>query len=292
MATVPAQRAVAEYHAEISQLEGHGGHDMFLFHGQWHIDNRDPVPPPRRDRSWGSDLVFGTSFLQMHHEMVKAADDEPRFHMNHASLASWYLKKGYDVPEEWDPLAPIPEILQYAPDLAAFPEAIQAAVRDWAASEQMTPEEFLRRTREQPEFELPRYFTREGVGEDEPGEPYTGARRLADFLNTNQLGCCLVFAHNRWHGAIAGAMSTFWTAIADPIFYWGVHWHVDKVFDEYKLIQAERRIRPLDRMTLVKSRALVDETLPLVEALSESELRMREEDIALSRALRRDLVAP
>jgi hypothetical protein len=288
MATIPAQRAVAEYHAEISH---HGGHEMFQFHGQWHIDNRDPTPPPRRDRNWGRDLGFGTNFLQMHHEMVKAADDEPKLHMNHASLVSWYLQKDYDVPEEWGPLTPIPEVLRYVPDLAAFPEAIQARVRDWAASEQQTPEQFLRRRTEQPNFELPRYFTRDGVGPDEPGEPYTGARKLADFQNTNQLGCCLVFPHNRWHGAIGGAMLTFWTAIADPIFYWGVHWHVDKVFDEYKIIQAENRIRRLDRNALLKSRAVPDETLPLLEDLSEGELRLREADIELSRALRRDPVA-
>ena len=34
--------------------------------------------------------------------------------------------------------------------------------------------------------------------------------------------------------AIGGAMLAFDTAIDDPIFYFGVHWHIDKVFDAYK----------------------------------------------------------
>lgn len=51
-------------------------------------------------------------------------------------------------------------------------------------------------------------------------------------------------------------MGSTWTAIADPIFYFGVHWHIDRVFDDYKSLQAERVIRPLDRARLMELHAL------------------------------------
>ena len=74
----------------------------------------------------------------------------------------------------------------------------------------------------------------QGIGAGEKPEPITRARKLADFKNTNQLGCCIVYPHNSWHVAIGGAMLAFDTAIDDPVFYFGVHWHIDKVFDAYK----------------------------------------------------------
>src|SRR5436190_19769778 len=95
MATIQAQRAVAEYHREIGASGHHAGHDMYLFHRDWHAQNPDPVPPLAPDRNWGVNLIFGTNFLEMHHEMVKAADTEPKHHMMHASLVSWYEAKGY-----------------------------------------------------------------------------------------------------------------------------------------------------------------------------------------------------
>ena len=47
---------------------------MYLFHRDWHARNSDPIPPAAPNRRWGADQVFGTNFLQMHHEVVK-----PRF---------------------------------------------------------------------------------------------------------------------------------------------------------------------------------------------------------------------
>jgi Ferritin-like/Common central domain of tyrosinase len=285
MSTPLAQQAVVEYHREMAQAGHHGGHDMFRFHRDWHAQNPDPVPPPAPNRAWGADLVFGTNFLQMHHEMVKAADNEPKFHMPHQSLVSWYAAKSYALPGEWDPAATIPPVLAYDPDLSVFPPETQAAVRRRADDLGIAPEEFLRRRTDRPGFVLPRWATRDGVGPDEPGERYTGARKLADFLNSNQLGCCLVFPHNAWHVAIGGAMSSTATAIADPVFYFGVHWHMDRVFDEYKLIQAEIGIRAFDRRA-VSAGAAPTANLRVPGRFSPEQAEERERDIANSRALR------
>jgi len=290
MTTLSAQQAVAEYHRELSQHSHHGGHDMYIFHGNWHQRNGDPTPPSAPDRNWAVDLVFGTNFLQMHHEMLKAADNEPKLHMLHQSLVSWYASKGYDLPDEWEPLTQIPNNLAYTPNLDVYPEEIRDAVRNWSSTERMSPEQWLQRKTDDPNFALPRYFTRSGVRPEEAGEPYTGARKLADFRNVNQLGCCIVFPHNRWHMAIEGAMRSVWTAIADPIFYFGVHWHVERVFDEYKLIEAERKIRALDRPMLRASDALESEDIALPERFSPQQLERREEDIALSRSFKQDLI--
>ena len=286
MASISAQKAVADYHREISESGHHGGHNMYVFHRDWHAQNRDPVPPAAPDRNWGMTLVFGANFLQMHHEMVKAADDEPKSQMMHLSLVSWYHQKGYSLPPEWNPSAKIPPVLAYEPDVTVFPDEIRNAVEDAAHRQGVPVELYLRRTSEKPGFILPKYFSREGVGSGENAEPLTGARTLADFQNINQLGCCLVFPHNEWHGSIGGAMRSTWTAIADPIFYFGVHWHIDKVFDEYKLIQAERSIRRFDRMALMATSALPTEKIKLAKQFTAAEQDFRERAVALSSSLR------
>src|SRR4051812_19859320 len=119
MATLPASQAVAQYHREMAQM-GHHGHDMCQYHRDWHDRNPDPVPPETLEPVCGEDLVFGTNFLQMPHEMVKAADSEPKSHMMHPSLVSWYQAKGYALPAEWDPAATIPAVLAYEPDPAVY----------------------------------------------------------------------------------------------------------------------------------------------------------------------------
>jgi hypothetical protein len=280
------QSRVAEYHASMAHGGHHGGHDMFLFHGQWHVDNRDPEPPTQPDRNWGTDIEFGGNFLQMHHEMIKAADDEAKEHMNHDSIVSWYGKKGYNLPATWNPLKTIPSELAYEPDLNAFPTEIQEAIIQWASGNEMTSEAFLRRTTNTPNFLLPKYFTREGIGPDEEGEPYTGARKLADFRNINQLGCCLVYPHNDWHGSIGGAMNSFWTAIADPIFYFGVHWTIDEIFDEYKSIQSERSLFVLDRRRLSDLKSMETKDLEVQKIFTEEQARRRSRDIEISKSLR------
>lgn len=230
MAYKPAQAAVAEYH---DQMLAQHGHDMHEFHADWHRWNRDPRPPSSPTRDWGAEHAFGTDFLQMHHEMIKAEDDEPKFHMHHGSIVSWYHANDYDLPSLWNPLTPIPD------ELAFDPTPPTRAFGDGSTLD-------LRRSTDDPRFSLPRYFSTEGVGPGENGEPLTGARKLADFVNANQLGCCIVYPHNLWHGRIGGAMLTFETALDDPIFYFGVHWHIDLVFDDFKRILALRDLQPLE----------------------------------------------
>ncbi|MGE0451342.1 MAG: tyrosinase family protein [Vicinamibacterales bacterium] len=281
------QQHIARYHAAVSQHAHHGGHDMYLFHRDWHQQNRDPRPPARPDRNWGTNLVFGINFLQMHHEMVKAAGDEARQHMMHESVAAWYQTQELELPALWNPRETIPDELGYVPDVSVYPAAIRSAVQQWAQADGVSVERFLTRRTETPAFELPRYFTIEGVAAGEPGEPITGARKLADFRNTNQLGCCLVYPHNQWHGAIGGAMSTTWTAIADPIFYFGVHWHVDRVFDDYKLLQADRQIRSLDRDRLAERGALESTTIDLPAEFTDDQQAWAEAQQEISRRLHR-----
>ncbi len=236
------QQKVTEYHASISQEENHDGnihsyHNMYLFHRDWHNNNPSPTNPRpyRPRRNWGVDKDFGTKFLQMHHEMLRAKDNEPKYHMKHDSIVSWYQKQGYGLPNEWNPMDAIPEELGYKPDLSVFPQEIQNFVSKWALNSNQTPKEYLTRKTNSPQFTLPKYFTRKGISDGEKPEPITGARKLADFINTNQLGCCLVYPHDKWHvHKIGGAMALFETSIADPIFYFGVHWQIDLIYEEYR----------------------------------------------------------
>ncbi len=234
------QAHISTYHAEMANSGHHGSHNMHLFHARWHQDHRDPVPPNFQNPTWGTDIAFGRDFLQMHHEMIKAPDDAPREHMHHSSIASWYAKKQIPLPVAWDPLSVIPPELGYEPDAAEFPQPIRDALIRTAQQRGQTVEQLLTRRTDQPRLVVPPWFTREGLLDPAlPGEPNTGARRLADFISINQLGCCLVYPHNRWHGSIGGAMNSFLSAIADPIFYFGVHWIIDRIYDEYKAVQAE-----------------------------------------------------
>jgi hypothetical protein len=247
------QVLVEQYHADI---EAHHGHNMHLMHRDWHSNNRDPSLPERQDPNWGLDFDVGTDFLQMHHEMVKASANEQKFQMHHASVAEWYSSQNVDLPLSWNPMEVIPDELGYEPDPQVFPDEIRTAIAQSANQEGQSLEQFLERRTDNPDFELPAYFTIKGVSSDDEADPLTGARKLADFKNTNQLGCCLIFPHNEWHGRIGGAMSSTWTAIADPIFYWGVHWFIDRIYDEYKILQKQREIRTFDTRVLQDINAL------------------------------------
>ena len=281
------QQNVARYHSAMSQHSDHGGHDMYVFHRDWHDQNRDPRPPERPDRNWGMNLVFGANFLQMHHEMVKATSAEPRQHMMHESIAGWYRSQNLALPAPWDPTQPSPNELKYDPDPHVFPNEILQVVQHWAQVDGVSTEQFLARRTENPAFVLPRYFAIQGVGADEPGEPITGARKLADFRNPNQLGCCLVFPHNQWHGLIGGAMGTTWTAIADPIFYFGVHWQIDQIYDDYRMLRIERDIRTLDSSTLQKADALESEGIEVPEDFTPEQKEWAADQVEISKRLHR-----
>ncbi|MFZ4702915.1 MAG: tyrosinase family protein, partial [Candidatus Methylumidiphilus sp.] len=89
----------------------------------------------------------------------------------------------------------------------------------------------------------------------------------------------------QWHGTIGGAMSSTLTAIADPIFYFGVHWHIDRIFDEYKTIQHQLNIHALDRDRLLDLQVLGTE-IPEIPSEFTDEQRVliekqREQSIAL-----------
>jgi hypothetical protein len=224
MGAVNIQNAIAEYHLTMAQM----GMEMHTFHAEWHNANRDPLPPPAPDANWGLAFEFGNDFLQMHHEMVKATNDEPKSIMHHESCVSWFQSKNYELPGEWNPLMPIPLELQFN-----------------------TIDPSLKRASNNPQFSLPKYFTKEGISIGEAAEPITGAKRLSDFININQLGCCIIYPHNSWHVAIGGAMNFLETAIDDPVFYFGVHWHIDKVFDDYKSLP-----RPFTVDSVIKKREL------------------------------------
>lgn len=249
---------IENYHAAIENM--HHGHNMHVMHRNWHQNNPDPSTPSVQDPNWGVNLIFGTNFLQMHHEMVKAKSADPHHHMMHTSVAEWYSDQGLSLPSLWNPLDIIPEELGYEPDPSAYPDEIRNTIEQYANQLGQSIEAFLTRTSDNPSFELPKYFTRAGVSDPVDADPLTGAMRLSDFVNTNQLGCSLVFPHNEWHGAIGGAMTTTWTAIADPIFYLGVHWHVDRVFDEFKLIEQERQLHSFD-FEIMSEKALDPRTL-------------------------------
>jgi hypothetical protein len=56
------QQRVAEFHAEVSAHAGHGGHDMYPFHRDWHQANPDPrdqLPAPGSpvDPQWGAKIA-------------------------------------------------------------------------------------------------------------------------------------------------------------------------------------------------------------------------------------------
>lgn len=227
------QKRINEYYQEILQH----GHNMHSFHANWHRQNSDPQRPVRPDRNWGTDIAFGQKFLQMHHEMVKAKDDEQKTFMHHQSLVEWYKDKGYDLPQEWNPLTIIPD------DLNHIPEPDTLTLPDGRIFS-------LKRATNNPGFQLPKWFTVTGISANERGEPLTGARKLGDFININQLGCCLVFPHNVWHGTIEGSMSFTTTAINDPIFFFGVHWHIDKVYDAYQALikQIEPSLKTFEKI--------------------------------------------
>lgn len=206
MFTVNIQSAISEYHEIMKQM----GMDMHTFHANWHQQNPDPIRPDRPNQHWGANNSFGKDFLQMHHEMVNASDTEAKYFMHHKSLISWFNSKNYDIPHEWNPLTSIPIELAFHPQ-----------------------DHSLNRITDNPHYKLPNFFTVQGIAPGENPEPITRATKLSDFENLNQLGSCIVFYHNHWHAVIGGAMSYFDTAIDDPIFYFGVHWHIDKVYRSF-----------------------------------------------------------
>ena len=119
---------IENYHDAIETM--HPGHNMHVMHRNWHANNPDPTAPTSLNPDWGVDLIFGTNFLQMHHERVKATSSEPHQHMMHSSVVEWYLAEGLLLPPTWNPLLSIPEELQYEPDPSVYPDEMAQKPHD------------------------------------------------------------------------------------------------------------------------------------------------------------------
>jgi hypothetical protein len=238
VAAIPGQQAVRKYHHDMRAMH----HDIFSMHAQWHADNPPPAYPAdyplAPDASWGTDKPFGEAFLMMHHEMLYHPMEPDGQAMSPPGFFTWYEAQEYDYPDPWpwDPSTPIPAAMAFAPelnkDLPPLPVPEMLAVLH-QIQQGSNP---LLRNPDTP-FQLGRYFTAAGAGEGEPVEPCTGFRKLAEFKNLNQLGCCLARPHFEWHQTIGGVMTRFDWAPADPIFYFGVHWHIEQVYQEYRQLQ-------------------------------------------------------
>lgn len=246
MSPVNIQSAINEYHQMMTQM----GVDMHDFHANWHQQNKDPQHPNAPNSDWGTNISFGKDFLQMHHEMVEALDTEEKFFMHHQSIVSWFNSKGYNLPLEWNPLTPIPNEFAYTPTNMS-----------------------LKRKTNDPRFALPKYFTVQGIAQGEDPEPITRAVKLTDFKNLNQLGCCIIYPHNAWHNAIGGAMLYFNTAIDDPIFYFGVHWHIDKVYTTYLSLQ--HRLVAIEKTKRVIPEAFTKKGLEQLKTAEELAIKIR-----------------
>jgi len=232
--TAHAQISRAQALLEMFHTQGGGHHGMghsnpFQAHADWHARHVAPLGPEEPNGKWGSDLPFGTLFLEMHHEMVMA-------------LQHFYKEQREPFPPEWDLIGPIPEELSYTPRLEAFPADIRAALVERSGSFGMSVDAFLSRNNPANGFQLPPHYTLSGGSGSK--DKYTNVSRLGDFLNTNQLGCCMAMPHAAWHERIGGAMLFADTSIADPIFYWGVHLTIDRIYQTYLKVKPNEKDWP------------------------------------------------
>ncbi|GAC1627809.1 MAG: hypothetical protein NVS9B10_17140 [Nevskia sp.] len=246
------QALVESYLAEVGSHSHVGGYaNMFDFHANWHLKHVARAPSPTYDCDWGCDDPFGGDFLTMHHNMLWGTKDDPNNELGHDGFLAWLrIKHKLTGPFlDWRPQEDIPSDYGYNPNPNVFPLKIQNQLvalqikshcsatgegrPDW-------PGEYLRRTADGGFPPLRACFTEAGGSAEAEIDPYTGHKRLADFKNINQLGCSLAGPHGEWHALISGAMLDFGTAIADPIFYFGVHSLIDGIFQKYLAIEQER----------------------------------------------------
>ena len=256
--------------------------DMFVIHDEWHQQNRDPNPTllqAQDPENWTTE-EFGTRFLEMHHGMLHTTNSGQHGHAGHhghpqhPGIFDWYEANHLDLPAVWFGQAPIPADLGFEADLNDLGPTMRAQWISWFDSEGDALQA-LERNPNYSGFQLPGWATEHGIQKGEKPEPYTGARKLQDFKNLNQLGSCLVFPHNLWHGRIGGAMSSTATAIADPVFYFGVHRAIDEVYQRYLEVKSRPPHAPGMFPSQVRS----------VRAFTEAEQQQAVQDHALSLAL-------
>jgi len=73
--------------------------------------------------------------------------------------------------------------------------------------------------------------------------------------------------------------------IADPIFYFGVHWHIDKVFDDFKQLQSEQTLHAGNAGMLAELRAIPTKDRGLPRQFTAEQLQRRQRDIENSARL-------
>lgn len=193
--------------------------DMYSFHSDWHI--RNCGPSNRAPNKYTDDLAytgpewsFGTQFLVMHHRMLEG-------------IKQWYTVRGLALPpiapDGWPADGSIPRALDYIPTMENVPGryADNFSECGWKRQDE-SPNNLL----------LPSYFRpNTGAGNHSEEELNTGFTELNQFKNTNQLGCCLSFLHGIWHEqTIGGIAKDFGLSIVDPVFYFGIHALIDRVF--------------------------------------------------------------
>ena len=226
---------------------------MFEAHADWHLQNQLhyvpglQYPSDHPDPDWCSDIALGASFLRMHRSMSNA-------------INAWYASYRYPLPATWDLSAAIPVELDYQPDqpdFLDFPDQLLGTQpRVWAQNTWKCNSSILMRNN-YPACSLPMYFTGPGIDNDKDrGELRTGARRLADFKSIEQLGCCLLFMHAQWHQFVGGVAQFLDVSILDPLFYFGIHRHIEKIFESYEAILAARKDFPNDQVELKRAFAI------------------------------------
>lgn len=196
--------------------------DMYAFHKSWHTQNflpEDRAPNRYNDRFAysGPEWEVGTRFLIMHHQM-------------YLGILEWYRIHDEPLPpiapDEWAEDGTIPTALDYVPTKDNLPGRVTVNFRS---------SKWKRNDNPQPKLVLPSYFRPEGaVADQNETELNTGFSVLNEFVNTNQLGCCLSFIHGIWHSKTIGGISeTLGYSIVDPVFYFGIHALIDRTLKDW-----------------------------------------------------------
>jgi hypothetical protein len=123
-----------------------------------------------------------------------------------ADFDNWRQQNGYKKLIPWDPAKKIPNSLQYEP-----------------------------RGNNNPRLPLDPWFTIKGSTRR---EPVTGHRRLADFVDSNELGAIITWWHNAVHGTVGGNqgdMNNPARAPRDPVF-WRFHKFIDNVYTRWERV--------------------------------------------------------
>jgi hypothetical protein len=143
-------------------------------------------------------------------------------------------EKGFAIPKPWDGRTAPPARLAFIPPYKTGTEP-DGITTPMARRRRYPP------AKPTPGFPIPACFTVEGADNPKEYDGSTGLRKLADFINVNQLGCCIALYHDQWHAAIGGAMTGRYFSTDDPTFYFGVHFTINKVYEAYLALPGKGR---------------------------------------------------